>query len=86
MPVSVSVLKTSCVSGPAMGRSNSRLRQSVVIPEALRKYSNPFFHFVQRSSTDVESPRGWNGGGAGSRSCAMLLSCFDVSLINIRIC
>ena len=86
VPVSVSVSKTSCVSGSAMCRGNARLQQSVVIPEALRKYSNPFFHFVQRCATDVGLPCGWNSGGAKSWSCAMLLSCFDVPLINIKIC
>ena len=60
----VSVSKISCVSGPAVCRSNARLQLSVVIPEAFRKYSNPFFDFVQRCATDVGSPCGWNGGGA----------------------
>lgn len=70
VPVSVSGLKISCVSGPATCKSNARLWQLLVIPEAFRKYLKPFFHFVQHwaecSSDEV----------VGSWSCTMLLKLF----------
>lgn len=71
--VYVSVSKISCVPGPPMCKINARLLLSLVIPEVCRKYSNLFFHFFHRCAIDAGSPCCWDGEGAGSWRCTILL-------------